>query len=86
MFNISKFFNRVNSSFGKEIVLRTAICSAIKKHTGIEVGMGDLTIKSGIVNVKGISQGARSVLFIKKQQILKEVQGAQLSKAITDIR
>jgi len=85
MFNISKFFSRINSSFGKEIILRTAICSAIKKHTGIDIQIGDLTIKSGIVNVNGVSQSARSAIFIKKQAILKELEGLK-GGGVRDVR
>ncbi|MCX6706155.1 MAG: DNA polymerase III subunit beta [Candidatus Woesebacteria bacterium] len=64
----------VQNSFTKEVVLRTTIKEAIKKHVGIDIPIENISPKNGIVTLKNISQSARSAIFIKKQKILGELK------------
>ena len=86
MFGIGEFFNRIKGSFAKEIALREAIRQVIQKNIGIDVPITAITVKNGIVSLAGVSQAAKSAIYIKKQAILKEFQTVQNVRAITDIR
>ncbi len=83
MFGISEFFKRVQNSFTKEVLSRTAIKEAIKKVTGIDIAIEDINQKDGIVMLKKLDSAARSVIFIKKNRILEEIR---IGQAILDIR
>ncbi len=86
MFGIGDFFKRIQNSYGKEIFIRSAVQNAIKKYTGSEVPIKDMTFKGEVVTLSNISQSLRSVLYIKKQNILKEINSVQGARVISDIR
>jgi len=80
MFGISGFFKNIQNSFTKEVVLRSLIKQAIKKHTGADIPIENIVCKNGVVNLKNTNSSALSAIFIKKNQILSEL------KDIIDIR
>ena len=82
MKNISEFFKRIGTVQAQEIALRASIQSAIKEFVDIEVPIGAISIKGKCITLKGVSHGARSAIFIHKQQILERAN----KKGITDIR
>jgi len=86
MFGIGDFFKRIQGGFAKELFLRKAIADAVKKCANIDVAVEDMSVKDGIVNLNKISQAARSVIFIKKQAILAEINGQQAGVLVKDIR
>lgn len=86
MFNISGFFNRVTGSFAKEVVIRSAICDALKEITGIQVPIESVSFKSGTVVLSGINQSQKSAIFIKKQAILKRIGEMQGYRTIVNIQ
>lgn len=86
MLNISQFFKKIQNKYTQELFVRTVIQEQIKKHIGIAVPIEDITVKSGEVLLKNISQTGRSQIYIKKQALLQGINGAQQSKKIGDIR
>lgn len=86
MFGISGFFKNIKNAFTKEVVLRTDIRESIKRQTNIDVPIENITCKNGVVGIKGLNPSATSVIFIKKQKILEELQGKETTKFIKDVR
>ena len=86
MFGIGKFFERIQNSYTKEIFVRSTIIDALKKIVNIDVSIKDISIKGDTLSISGISQSARSVIYIKKESIMKEINGIQKIKQINNIR
>jgi len=86
MLGLSGFFKNIQNAFTKEVILRTSIKDAIKKQTGIDIEIENISCKGGVVALKNISQSALSVVFIKKQKIIAELSLGQSTENITDIR
>jgi hypothetical protein len=86
MKNISEFFKRIGGIQAKQIALRASIQAAVKESIGLEIPLGDISVRSGSVTLKGLSQSARSVLFIHKLKILTTINDLQSIEKITDIR
>ncbi|MDD5165465.1 MAG: hypothetical protein PHG25_02935 [Candidatus Pacebacteria bacterium] len=86
MKNISEFFKRIGGIQAKEIALRASIQSAIKEFVDIDIPLGSITIKSGLVSIKGISHSARSAIFIQKQKIIDTANKIQVEQKVIDIR
>jgi hypothetical protein len=85
MYNIGDFFKRIQNARAGSYILQQIIVDAVKKVTGIEVLPANVTIKSTTVTLGGISQAARSEIFIKREAILKGINEVQ-GKKITEIR
>lgn len=85
MKNISEFFKRIGTIQAKEMALRASIQSAIKEFVDIDVPIGSIVIKSGIVSLKGISHSARSAIFIQKQKIIDTANKIQIEQKVIDI-
>ena len=73
MKGISEFFKRIGGIQAKEIALRGSIQAVVKELINTDVPMGDITFKSGVVTLKNLSHGARSVVFIQKQKIIEKL-------------
>lgn len=86
MKSISEFFKRIGGVQAKEMAGRHAIHLAIKEFTNIEIPLTSISIKSNTVNMKGISQSARSVIFIHKKQIIDFASALDKTLHISDIR
>jgi hypothetical protein len=86
MKNISEFFKRIGGIQAKEVALRASIQAAIKEFLDIEVPLGDIAVKSGVVAFKKVSHGARSAIFIQKGKIIERINTLQSMQKITDIR
>lgn len=86
MLSIGQFFKRIQGKQAQEMLLRTVISDALNKHTGIKAEQGAISYKSGVVNVSKLSSSARSQIFIKKQQIINEINSLQDYRKIEDIR
>ena len=87
MKNISEFFKRIGGVQAKELAIRGSIQSAIKEFVDIEISVGSITVKSGVITLKGISHGARSAVFIQKNKILERANSLlDASHKVTDIR
>ena len=70
----------------RESLVLIAAQQALKKQFAIEVPLGSISRKGSLITLKGIDQATRSALFIKKEAILKEINGLQSVRTIRDIR
>jgi hypothetical protein len=52
----------------------------------VEIPLESITFKSTTIELKNVPQSLRSVIFIKKNAILKAVNEAQAIRQVTDIR
>ena len=74
MLGISGFFKNIQNVFAKEVFLRTAIGEIIKKQTGFDLKIEDITCKSGTIKIKTTNSSALSAIYIKKNRILEEIR------------
>ena len=73
MKEISVFLNKFKNVAVKEIKKRDTICSIILKITKQDIDIKDISIKNGIIIIKG-NQGLKSEIFLKKNSILKTIK------------
>ena len=85
MKSISEFFGRFRNIQVRELLVRLAVQQALKGWLALEVPLEAISCKGATVTLKGIDQSARSALFIKKETILKEINGLQSVRTIIDI-
>lgn len=86
MFGIGKFFNNIQNSFGREVVLRTVIKEAVKKIASIDIDITDIECKTPVIKLKKLDSAALSIIFIKKAAILKEINSRQTQRTFNDLR
>ncbi len=86
MKSISAFFKRIVGAQAKEMARREVIRLAIKQNTNIEVLLPEISIKSNTVNLKGLSQSARSVIYIHKKKIIDQIKAIDSTLFVSDIR
>jgi hypothetical protein len=86
MLNIGQFFKKIQNKYTEELFVRTIVKEQIQKYTGIVVEVQDISIKSGNIILKNVSQTGRSQIYIKKQALLEGINSAQQNKKIGDIR
>lgn len=86
MFNIGQFFKKAQNKHTQELFIRSTIKDAIQKQTNIEIPIEAISFTSQTLILKGISQGAKSQIFIKKQLILQEINTKQNIRKILDVR
>jgi len=86
VFNISTFFSRFQNSFKKEIFIREVVCQAIENQTKVRIPIEVVSFSGSSVVLKSVNQTLRSVIFIKKQNIIAEINQKQTGKVIIDIR
>ncbi len=85
-FNIGEFLKKIQNSRSKELVFHAAVQEAIKKFVSIEVPQEAIKFRSGVITIQGISQSAKSAIFIKKEAILEEVNKNQQIYTVKDFR
>ncbi len=81
MQNIGGFFEKFKSKVARQIGDLVFITESIKKRTGIALEMKDISIKNGIMYLK-LSSLQKNVVFIKKTQILKDLEGRTIKKIL----
>ena len=87
MQSISEFLKRIGNVQAKEMALRGSIQAVVKELTNIDIPIGDITFKSGIVTFKNIPHSGRSVIFIKKQKIVEKLNSVLgPNQQVIDIR
>ncbi|MEA2715048.1 MAG: hypothetical protein QOG91_76 [Candidatus Parcubacteria bacterium] len=86
MIGIREFFKKISDARAREVMVRTAVRDAIKKHAAAEVPVEHISFRAGIAILGGVSQAARSTIFVKKPAILEEIAQLQGIRAVTDIR
>ena len=85
MENISKFFGIFKNKAVEHIHNRMVICEAVQKVTGQEIRPEDITLKNGVVQIRG-SQGLKNEIFIKKKALLDTIAGKALNFKPLDIK
>lgn len=85
MQGIGEFFKKIQNARAGEIMARTAVKDAIKRHAGADVPIEQISFKAGVATLMNVSQAARSAIFVKKPAILSELAESH-SRRITDIR
>ena len=86
MLNISEFFKRIGGVQAKEVARRDAVRVAIKEFIDIDIPIDSITFKSNIAHLKGVSQTALSVIYMRKKKIIDRIQQIQGNTSITDVR
>jgi len=86
MFGIGQFFKRIQGVYAKEVVARMAVAEAISKHAGVSIPVESISFKGSTATLAGISQSARSAIYIKKQAILAAIATAGAPFTVKDIR
>lgn len=86
MLNISQFFKKIQGKYNQEILLRSTIKEVIRSQSGVDVPLESINYKNGLVTLAGLTQTARSQVFIKKQAIIEQINSRQNTKTVTDIR
>lgn len=86
MLSIDGFFKRIGGFYAREAAFRAAIQSALKESIGLEVPVDSISFRSGVVELKNISQAARSAIFTKKAPIIERMNAAQSVHNISDVR
>lgn len=86
MLKISEFFKKIRNKHTKGLFLRSIIQSTIKKHTNVDLPTESILLKSNSILLNGISQTARSQIFIKKQAIIQDINLSQDTQKIDDVR
>ena len=86
MFNIGQFFKKIQNRHTQELFIRSVIQDSITQNTGAKIPLEDITLSSGVITLKNISSGLKSVVFIKKQKILNTINTNQTIQTVVGIR
>lgn len=86
MKGIAELFARIKNVQAKEVFMRTAVQQALKKAANIDCVVDDISFKGAVVQIKNMSQTAKSQLFMKKGAVLKEIALQSPGRAISDIK
>jgi len=86
MFNIRDFLKKASGRQTKELFFRQTVQEVIKANLGVELPIEAISLRSSTIYLKNISQAARSVIFIKKTQILDQLNKKQDFYKINDLR
>ncbi len=86
MFNIGQFFKKFENARLKEVGFRIIVQKELKEIASIEVPIEAVSIKASVISLNGLSQGARSVIYIKKMAIIDAINREQRSYKVSDIR
>lgn len=84
MFNIAQYLSKFKNFGGTERNLKEALVFAVNKVVGIEINVKNIILKDGEVIIK-VSPAIKNSIFIKKDQILKEVE-AKIGRQVGEIR
>ena len=86
MLNISQFFKRVQGKHAQEIIVRTSVCDAVRKHAGFDISTEKVNFNSDTAVIEGLTAAQKSQIYIKKNAILAEANTLQSIRKIGDIR
>ena len=75
MEHISLFLDKFKNLGLKEFLVKEEISKIIKKICKVEVSSKNISYKDGILTIKG-SRMLKSELFMKKQELIKEIENS----------
>lgn len=84
MQNIGAFFERFKNRAAQEVMALSFIIDVVKKHSGITLELKDISLSNGILRLK-LSSLQKNVIYIKKAQILKDLEKLP-DKKVSDIQ
>lgn len=85
-FNIGDFLKRATNKQAQELYFRQSVKDVLKNKFDTDINFDAISLKGGVIYLKNISQAARMAIFIKKQQVLLELNNNQNIYKIIDIR
>ncbi len=85
MKSLGGFFDKFNSKITTQIHNLDVVIEVIKKHTGITLELKDISMRNGMLRVKGTSL-QKNEIFMKKIRIVKELESKLQSLRISDIQ
>lgn len=86
MKSIGEFFARIRGKQAQELRLRFAVREIVKRYAGIEILPSSISFSMKAVSIKGLSQAAKSALFVKQSAIIKEIQEKVPERPVDSIR
>jgi hypothetical protein len=86
MKKISEFFAKIQNKQAQKIVIYSIAKEAILNITKIDIPISSIGFSGRVLTLKGIDQAAKSVIFIKKAAILKEIKDKFPRQEVVDIR
>ncbi|MDB5238830.1 MAG: hypothetical protein JWO00_165 [Candidatus Parcubacteria bacterium] len=86
MKSIGEFFARIRNKQTDEIRLRLSVQEIIEKYAKTKLPFDAISFSIKTISIKGLSQGAKSAIFIKKPVILKELAEKVPNRPIEYIR
>jgi uncharacterized protein (UPF0210 family) len=84
MQKIGGFFNNFNNKITRQLQNLVFIMEIIKKHTGIELEMKQISISNGVLKIK-TSSLEKNEIFMKKTKVLKDLEGKLHGIILRDI-
>ena len=85
MLGIGEFFKKIRNAQTREILIRSDIQKAIHGATGVDIPIESILIKIREISLKGISSDIKSVIYIKKTTLLKQINLIPGLERIIDI-
>jgi len=86
MFNISQFLGRIRNIQTKGAVQRLIIRDVLQQKLGMTVPIEHITLKSLTITLKNLSSSSKSLIYIKKQILLDEINKNQETIIAKDIK
>lgn len=83
MFNVADYFKKFAKIEGESLALRSAVLDALKQVCGVE--KADFELKKGILIMKG-HPVVKSVVFMKKKEVLEHLSRTSPQSKVSDIR
>jgi hypothetical protein len=85
MDNLSGFLGRFNKLLKEKEQKEEVVCSVVREVCGVDVSPKKITIKKHALSIQ-TDAPTKSVLFIKKEVLIKKINKALGKKVITEIR
>ena len=73
MDHISLFLKKFETLGLREVLVKEEIAKIIEKKCGVKISMKDITYIDGLLTIKG-SRSLKSELFLRKQEIVEEIE------------
>ena len=86
MKSIAEFFARIQGKQAQKIALYINTQEIIAKEARIDVPIESITFSGKTLSLKGLDQAAKSVIFIKKSGILRQIKEKLPNIIVEDIR